>query len=364
MRLNTLLITGLGLSLTLISCKKDQDPDPQPQGYEVPTTYNFSNVNYSGQTFRLAMLTELSTYMKTANTQGTAVDAQVMKNMFANSGNPFTDVALDTCGKQLENKCFAVDVNLFKGYMDSLANASQSVVAGSNGVSGVVVSSTDNTKKYLFDKNGIEYTQYIEKGLMGAVFYYQAMETYLSTSGMAVDNETVTPGEGTAMEHHFDEAFGYFGAPIDFPTNVSGLVYWAKYSNTVNGVLGTNTTLMNAFLRARAAISNNDLTVRDEQITIIRATWEKVIAACAIHYFNEALTNLGDDALRNHSLSEATAFVQSLKYSSTRVITLQQIADATAYVGYNYYTVSTAGINNAKNLISSIYGLDAVKDNL
>jgi len=364
MRLNNLFITGLGLSLALVSCKKEEDPDPQTQGYEVPTTYNFSNVSYTGQTQRIAMLTELTTYMKTANTQGTAIDAQVMKNMFANSGSPFADATLNTSGKQLENKCFAVDVNLFKGYMDSLANASQSLVAGSNGVAGVVVSSTDNTKKYLFDKNGIEYTQYIEKGLMGAVFYYQAMETYLSASGMAVDNETVTPGEGTAMEHHFDEAFGYFAAPIDFPTNTTGLVYWAKYSNTVNGVLGTNATLMNAFLRARAAISNKDLTVRDEQITIIRATWEKVIAASAIHYLNEALADLADDALRNHALSEATAFIQSLKYSSTRIITLQQIADATAYLGYNYYTVSTAGINNAKNLISSIYGLDAVKDNL
>lgn len=365
MKYKHLVISALSFAFVFTSCKKDEDAPPEaPEGYSIPTTYNFTDVNYSGQTTRLQMLTQLSNYMKSANTSGVSVDATVMKNMFSNTGNPFGIPALDTSGKQLENKCFAPDVNLFRGYMDSLANASLSTVAGSNGVAGVVVSTTDASKKYLFDENGVEYTQIIEKGLMGAVFYYQAINTYLSPAGMNVDNSVLVPGNGTAMQHHWDEAFGYVGAPIDFPSNLSGLLYWAKYSNTVNPLLSTNATLMNAFLKGRAAINNNDYTVRDEQIVIISKTWEIISAASAIHYINESLTNIGDDALRNHSLSEAVAFIKALFYNANKTISEQQILDAVNHIGANFYNVTPTGLNNAKNLISTVYDLDAVKDNL
>ena len=72
------------------------------------------------------------------------------------------------------------------------------------------------------DANGIEYTQLIEKGLMGAVFYYQITNVYLGDGKMDVDNaDQVDPDNGkyyTTMEHHWDEAFGYFSDAVDFPT--------------------------------------------------------------------------------------------------------------------------------------------------
>jgi hypothetical protein len=349
-----------------VSCKKEETPLPMPDPkptYTVPTTYNFSNVNYTGQTQRLAMLDVLSSYMKSGNTSGIVLDAQKMKDIYSNTGNPFSDASLNTSGKQLKNKTYSADQTLFEAYFDSLAQASQSTTVGSNGVAGVVSGSSDPSKKYLFDKNGIEYNQLITKGLMGAAFYYQAVSAYLENI-VTADNNTVITGEGTKMEHNWDEAFGYLGVPIDFPSNITGIKYWGSYSNQRNAVLSSNSVIMNAFLKGRAAISNKDNTARDEARTTIRDTWEKICVGSAIHYINAAKTHLTDDALRNHELSECLGFVMSLKYSNVRKITDAQIAQVQAFIGNNLYNVTTANLDNAKNLLVAIYGMDNIKDSL
>ena len=280
------LTLGFTAALAFTSCKKDKDEEPTPgtsgPTYTVPTTYNFSPMTHSGQTQRIEMLDEISTYMSTGNTALTVLDAIKLKDMYTNANNQFTDTALNSSGKELKNKTFILDQTLFEAYMDTLAMHSTSVVPGSSGVAGVVVSSADPTKKYLQGPNGIEYSQLIKKGLSGAVFYYQAMDTYLANL-VTDDNTTVVAGEGTAMEHHFDEAFGYIGVPIDFPTNVTGLKYWGDYCNKLNSSLGTNNALMNACLSARAAISNDDYTTRDAKVAIIRQQWEKIIAPAVIY---------------------------------------------------------------------------------
>lgn len=345
------------LAMFWTGCRKDKIQD-----YDIPATYTFDNVKYSGQTERLNMLSEMSTYMKTGNTPGTLLDAQTLRNMFENANDPFSFVST----KQLKDKCFLPDQATFDTYFDQLAAASQSTVPGADGTAGVVYS-LDSAKKYLFDANGWEYTQLIEKGLMGAVFYYQATAVYLSESGISeetVDNEQVTAGEGTMMEHHWDEAFGYFGVPKDFPANTTGIVFWGKYANDRNGLLECNTPIMNAFIKGRAAISNDDHATKWNQIEIISDTWERVIASTAIHYFNEAKTDLADDALRNHALTEAVAFVKALKYNPSRRITDTQISTVTGAVGNNLYQVTVQGLDNARNTLSSIYGLDSIKDQL
>ena len=366
MKLLKISIVASVLSLGLLSCEKKDDPQPEtpvPTGYTIPTTYNFTNANYLGQTQRIAMMDALSTYMKTGNTSGTTVDAVVMKNMYANSGNPFSDSTLNASGKQLKSKTFALDQAFFEACFDSLALNSLSTVAGTNGAAGVVVSPNDATKKYLCSATGVEYNQLITKGLMGAVFYYQATSVYLENISTA-DNATIVSGQGTAMEHNWDEVFGYFGVPSDFPTTVTGLKYWGSYSNQRNGVLASNAPLMTALLKGRAAISNQDYTTRDAMVTDIRGAWEKIAVGSAIHYINAAKDDITDDALRNHALSECLGFVMSLKYNINKKISDTELNQVKAYLGNNFYTVSINNLDNAKNLLSTIYNLDAVKDNL
>lgn len=367
------LLIALPVAMLSVSCKKEETPEPSNPAtttptYTVPTTYTFTNVSYIGQTQRLSMVGEMATYMKTGNTSGTVLSASTMKNMYSNTGSPFTDAALNTSGKQIKDKVFSLDQAMFEAYMDTLADVSTSTVAGTSGVAGVVVSPNDASKKYLCGANGIEYSQIIEKGLMGGLMYYQTTAVYLDDAkiGPTVDNTTVVTGQGTNMEHAWDEAFGYFGAPTDFPASatISQAKYWAKYCNSRNALLNTNTTLMDAFLKGRAAISNKDNTTKEAQRTIIRDTWEKVIAATIISYINVSKASISDDAVRNHALSEGLGMLMNLKYNPTKKITNAQITQVENYIGRNLYNVSITNLDAAKDLLSTVYGLDSVKNNL
>jgi len=354
--------TFLFFTLTLlVSCKKDKKKDDTTTGpsYEVPTTYNFENVDYSGQTTRLDMLTEMANYMKTGNTANTVLNAQKLKDMYANVNNQFSTTALNTSGKKLSDKTFATEITTFEVYMDSIEEASLSTTPGSYGVAGVVVS---GTSKYLCSPNGVEYTQMIEKGLMGAVFYYQIVEIYLGETKMG---QAVQKAD---RQHHWDEAFGYFGVPVDFPATTSSARFYGKYANERNALLGCNEKIMNAYLKGRAAIDNDDNTTVNAQITILRNEIERVIAATAMNYMNKAKVGIADDAIRNHTLSEAIGFIKALSYSSTKKISNTQINDALSKLQtngkYNLYEVSDLEIEEIKTILSTVYGFDSIKNSL
>ncbi|HYF02484.1 MAG TPA: DUF4856 domain-containing protein [Patescibacteria group bacterium] len=354
------LFTVLALSTMLLASCEEDPIEPKP-GYQVPTTYNFENVYYEGQSDRLRMLEEISTYMKTATTPGTTLSAQKLKEMYGNVGNHFTF----TSTRQLKDKTFAPDRETVENMMDALAAASASTTPGSNGVAGIVTSN-DGTKKYLFDANGFEHIQLIEKGLMGSALYYQATGVYLTEdkTGDNIDNTTVKPNEGTPMQHHWDEAFGYFGVPKDYPANKTGLKFWGRYADSREAKLQSGTKIMNAFLKGRAAINNKDMKAKNEAITTIRTEWERASAASAISYLNQAKAGFADDAIRNHTLSEGIAFINALKYNPAKKITDAQIATIIDTLGTNLYNVTLAQINSARDQLSAIYGMDAMKDSL
>jgi len=342
----------LSASVLFASCKKDViEPTPEPTTYTVPTTYNFSNVSYSGQTIRITMLDSISSYMSQGGS-GSILDATLLKNMYSNTGNPFGNLTLDASGKQLKNKTFVIDQAYFDDLFDQLALASQSAgAAASNGVAGI-------EGGRLFDQNGIEISQVIKKQLMGAVFYYQAIETYLANLSID-DNTTITPGEGTAQEHHADEAFGYFGAPINFPTNSIDAKYWSSYCAELNPAINANTAIMNAFLKLRAAISNKDNTSRDAQVIIIKQQWERIVAGAAILEMIEAKAAFGSDNVEmRHVLSEAIGFIHSMKYSGSKQISNAEITSALNSLGTNFYAITLPQIDAAINTINSVYNFD------
>jgi hypothetical protein len=355
--------------LVFSSCKKDKD------NYTIPTSYNFENVDYSGQTSRIGMLSELGTYAKSGNALNSPLlNAQKMKDMFNNSYNPFADTTLNNSGKKLADKTVSSEAFIFEQLMDSLAAVSAFSSNGSPSLGNPgVMTNSSGTKAYLVNGNGVELAQLIEKGLMGTCFYYQATAVYLGEGKMNVDNTTVTPGVGTTMEHHWDEAFGYLGVAKDFPANLTGLKFWGKYLNDRESKLGLNATLMNAFLAGRAAISNDNLGERDVKITSIRRSWELVVAGTAVAYLNDALAAYGnDDAEKHHALSEAYAFIYSLKWGGNATITsssvdaiLTLLGGSSNLLNINFYGISNAQIQNAKDaLVNNFSSLAAVKDSL
>lgn len=356
------LICSLGM---MTSCNPDDDTVDPTVTTSVPETYNFDNASYSGQLERLAMLGELTSYMKTANTVSTTLDAQKLADMYANANDPFTT----TYGKQLENKTSEEGVDSINSWITQLVQASIDAgdKEGSNGVAGRLTSEANST--YLFNENGVEFTQMIEKGIMGACFYYQATSVYLADGeeGIGADNTTnVTDKDYTQREHHFDEAFGYFGAPVDLTAaNISEKIsnstasYHAKYSEKAeSGGLRVVDDIMSGFRTGRHAITQNDEGTMKSSRDLITKEWEEIIASGALHYINNAK---GDDytdlAARCHQLSEAKAFVWSLFFNARKMISISEINEILGYLGDNFYTVSQANLQLAADKIAEVYGI-------
>jgi hypothetical protein len=309
------------------------------------------------------------------------VDEAVLLNMFANDNSPFADAALNASSKQLKSKCYdgggsAMSVSTFEYYMGRLATLSNAGMGTwAPGTAGIA---TSGSKAYYLDENGVEYAQVVEKGLMGAVFYYQIAETYTREGkiGDAVDNDVVTDGKGTDMEHHWDEAFGYFGATIDLTeANYAdqSLRYHAKYAKKGSDAgLETVGNVMDQFIKGRFAISNKNYTDRDAAAAQLRKEYEMIMATTAIHYINGSIADFGDDAIRNHEISEAYAFIVSLHYSADKTISDADLEEVKDYFQVsmgsqkvpNFLNVSVSTLNQAKDKLSSVYGLDAVKDTL
>ncbi|MDX1372020.1 MAG: DUF4856 domain-containing protein [Nitrososphaeraceae archaeon] len=355
------LLLGFAISIfTFTACDDTED-----NTYSVPANYSFENVDYSGQETRLAMLAEMTALAKTGN-NGDLVEANTLANMYANVNAPFSDASLNSADKDLKSKTFELDQQMVESFFTQIENASQSAGAtGSNGVAGLVTTN-DGSSTYLFDENGYEPVQLIEKGLMGSCFYYQMLAVYLSEEkiGAAVDNNQVTAGKGTDMEHHWDEAFGYTAFPQDYPSNSSSLSFWAKYINGRDELLGSGEILMNAFIEGRAAISASDMDTKNEMADIIKAEMERVSGATAIHYINAALNAYSDDAVRNHTLSEAWAFINALQYNPNKSISTEQINQAIALLGNNFYETPRADLSAAKDLLANALGLTSVADQL
>lgn len=381
--LHKILAVSISAVVLTGSCKKDtkneeiapETTSNQP-AYTVPTTYNFASVDFSTSTQRIAMLGEITTYIRTTHTTtlspGAVLDAQKLKDMYANVNSQFTDVTLNSSGIQLKNQTgniLGLQTSLDASFDDAAnsstyAATSPTVTTASNGVAGKLIS---GTKAYLVNANGFEYKEVAEKGIMGGVFYYQA--TTILSNIASYDNTTLVSGI-TAQEKAWDEAFGYFGVPTAFPTTTVGVKNWGSYCNSVSNALDApnvnssssyNVIIMNAWLKGRAAISNKDNTGRDAAKNILLQMWEKVAAARFITYVKQAKTGITDDALRSHSLSEGVGFINAFKYNPSKTISDAQIAQLQGYIGNNLYLVSTTDLDNAIDLIATIFNLDKTK---
>ena len=376
---------GSMVILLVASCSKEGCTDPNASNYDanagttnndlceynydVPSTYAFTDadgnntVSYGGQTARMDMLSEMVTYLKSANGSNATpatLDASTLLAMYDNSYTGWTDQSLVGNGKQLKSKTALADAGIqamFEAWMSTAASSSPS-----------------NTTSYLQSSTGLEWTQMIEKGLMGACFASQMTSNYLAGIE-ADDNETAVDADNgkfyTEMEHHWDEAYGYFTDAVDYPTNGTDR-FWGKYANKsyLEDNLGSATDISTAFRTGRAALSAHNTADALVQRDIIIAEVKQMQAGMAIHYLNDVKSKVSsgaDQSAINHSMSEALAFLFGMQFISETPD--MNSSDVMAYVStiesdVASYASNLTEINTLIDAIASASGLESVKNNL
>ena len=172
------------------------------------------------------------------------------------------------------------------------------------------------TEAYITEK-GLDLSQMVQKFLHGSVSFSQAASDYLY-SGLSADNEKRHKGikNYTRREHHWDEAFGYFGAARNFMdyTTDGG---WGDIDADEDGLIDINSEKIlgvakntrrfdrnanpsenlqrNSFLsfvHGRFLLGTRPAGYEEttRQLAIIAlGEWEKTIAATVIHYLNSTM---------------------------------------------------------------------------
>jgi len=351
MKLQKLTLGLLAAMATFVSCTDDNEIEA-PE-LNVPSSYEFSRdakntVSYGGQKTRIDMHSQLKSAVSAASK--TTVSAQSLNSIFNHQENNtdfeagvYYDAAtLNASSKNISGAtaysvAYSDEVKVvFNDWFTELATLSQTRPDAASGVAGIAQRKADGSKPILIDANGLEYTQLVSKSLMGAMELDQIVNKYLTAAKLNVENGTNKEGKDyTSMEHHWDEAFGYvnlhpnalaYDSLDDVPAaDLDGVDrFWGEYIYSVDGYTagnGIKTTLMNAFLKGRAAVAAKQYDVRDQQAEIIKKAMSLVCAVKAVNYLEKGKAtvlsdNVNDKANAYHALSEAYGFIFGLQFSN------------------------------------------------
>jgi hypothetical protein len=351
---------GMAVCVAFTSCsEEDQESIPD---YSVPTTYNFTGADYSTSTNRIKMAVELNSYLGSGST--TVLDQTKANNLFNNTNAPFSNSALNTASVNLAEK--TADATVYQGFINQhVTNSSSNLTPAAPGKAGFI---PRGTAKILVGPQGLEYNQALAKGMMGSLFFKEAMSIMATISGE--DNAKVTEN-ATAMQHRWDEAFGYLGVPADYDTakvyastDANRPLLWGGYLGERGKPIKAGGTLFEAFRKGRAAIAVKDYAVRDEQVKIIQETWEKLAAISALAYVTipQASSSVGNLGTQFHALSEGYGFVLALKYRAAgSKLTDANYQKLLTILNTDFYTlVNEPGfvkLKEAETILKTVYNL-------
>lgn len=373
------------VTLVFASCKKD-DKDPVvtpdqkfPYSSLTATSSYFetfkgsdgkTTVDFGGQTTRINMMKEMDAYIKTGTKS--VLNSAKLISMFENKGNTFSDAGLNAAtDKTIISKTaqsFSTtqadkERQLFKSFFTALEAASQhNAETAEAGKAGLL------DGKYLVNEKGFEYGQFVQKGLMGAMMLDQISNIYFGTEKQAADNITIIEGKNyTALEHHWDEAYGYLTSNEYYPKkDPNDATKWLEtflgsYVRQVTPDYGGNPeAVYMSFLKGRAAIVNGDMTTRDEQIASIRTALEKAVATVAISYLNKTKTATTDGA-RYHALSEGVGFIYSLRFAHNAKVShakSDELLNILMNKTNGFWSLTNVDIDNVRDQIASATGVN------
>ena len=339
------------LKITMDMIKRGEFQDAGEEAYESLWSY----VDYYHDNDSIAMLSvngEVEFESVPKNTDG-----QIMS---WSEGLHFNDIAK---GKQLLNKMAGNDNPLTYGKVlgwdlnsdstpqDLLSYFIENLAENSEDSSLFVVKHPNGVKEQLqqaaVTKEGLDLTQLSQKLLHGAVSFSQMAGDYLSTDlgpqkGLNADNTKPYKGTKpyTALEHHWDEAFGYFGAARDYlnytdleirkgysiDSNQDGSIAMNSEKNFGLSVLAAKRDLgaetdftgdiFTDFYKGRKLISEKPNGYLDEVKILasnILLNVEKVIAASVIHYINKTLSTMDTYGTKSYSFAKHAKYWSEMK---------------------------------------------------
>ena len=325
---NYLFLLGTSVLLGFSACDTDDDVVP-PCTVTAPADYTFevdssSTVAFGGQTARLSMVEEILTILN-----GGTADLATLNEMYAD-GTGFAGAGLDASNKQLRSKTAGYQTAVVKAYVqgqfdDMLADYVNNVIPNLNnqaapGVAGMVGNRELNTK-------GMEVDQLFAKGLIGAVTLDQVVNGYLSDAKLGnadnVTRDVNVDANSTAMEHYWDEGFGYiYGLEADIlnPNYDEAIIDpGTSAGSLINKYLGRYETWRNevysSFVNGRQAIVENCAVVRDDEAGDIMVALSNVVMQKAEDYLRDAADDVDFSADYFHALSEGYGFILSLQFT-------------------------------------------------
>lgn len=347
------LIVIASFSLFLGSCDKESTPKTLtiPNHYDSTTYYNDALVSL---TLR-SQLNQLVNAIKAGRTPGTTVNFNTVSELYTTGGPSLKDATTAYYQTQLEGT---------QGYFSELCKASgNSYTPGTPQGEGGVFGG------YLFDENGLEMEQLIEKGLFGALSYYQAFQ-FLNQPNLS----------------NLNKALAIYGAHPSFPNTPTASktafpdVHMANYAarrSDTNNTRSFYETMKKSFIKAQAAIKGGSdyNKERNEAIADIKLNWEKVNAATIINYCHSivatmSLTETSDaqKASALHAYGECVGFLHgwrqlpadSKKITDAEIDTLLALLLATPNQTPQSYKFITEPLTYLPNLVQVISQLKSI----
>lgn len=364
-----------------------------------PTDYGFvrfgaSSVNYAGMAATQCRIQTIEYWLQQlgSNTATTALYADTLLALYGTSTahiivqpptsppispQQISDIGTATALSSLINKTYRAD---------SIADTLLRVIKARS--SNPTYLHTANV--YTAD-NGTDAQQLLHTTLLGAVLYHQGAKILNDLTEF--NNTLLVSGSNyTAMEHAWDEAFGYYGAATDLlqyapaqlsqantcynDSNQDGSINPATEYNHANVQQASqlytqaattqlyNELIFHAFVTGRTAITNKNYTLRRQQAQFIVQTWETMLANSAYQnaqLLQTALQQLGtpqqDTAAVNRHWSAMRGYVLALQYNSQATISTEQLAQLRVWCGLQpVYDLSFgSNISQITTLLDNVY---------
>ncbi|MCU0436559.1 MAG: DUF4856 domain-containing protein [Raineya sp.] len=325
------------VSVLAFSCKKDE---ARP-ALQIPASYDGSSftTNATTQTSVITQLTNITNEAKKGRVQGTIVSKSALDNLFV-TGNPSLATIITAYYKsKLEGT---------NGWFDELANSSGGTYVPSNTPTGQGGVFGTGSSAYLFDENGLEMEQLIEKGQFGAVLYKHATDL--------IDGTAITTATA-------DQLLAIFGATPAFANSGSNnvavenrdkaMANYAARRSDINDVNSLYIQIQKQFIKLQAALkAGKDYNKeRDEAIAEIKLLWEKINAATVINYCHSVISTMSQTTTTDnqkasalHAYGECVGFIHGWRTISQnhKKITDTQIDEVLVLLNAPYNATPTS----------------------